>query len=375
MQASDRLRLAFVGDPNSVHTRRWLAFFVARGHEVHLLDGFGTRVRDGLPAGIELHRYSAFGRGIRFLSLLQTRRELGRLLRRLRPDVLHAHSLSRYGWQARLSGFHPFVISPWGSDLYVTPLRSRRARLWARITLRAADLVTVVSEQMRATVMAAGAHPERIRTVQFGVDTNRFRPGPGAGSDEVANRLGVAGRRVIFSPRAALPLYRHETILAAVEGLGDDVRLVMTGRNADAAYLAQLRSTAERGGFGDRLIVIDDIDDETHLALHQLAAATVSVPGTDGFPVSVLEAMACGTPVVAGDIPPVRAVLGEIAPQLLVPVGDADALGAALRRALAMSPADRRSLGAALRRYAVSVADYETNMLRMEALYRELAAR
>jgi L-malate glycosyltransferase len=373
MQASDRLRLAFVGDPNSVHTRRWLAFFALRGHDVHLLDGFGAEVRVGLPDGIELHRYSAFGRGIRFLSLLQTRHELGRLLRRLRPDVLHAHSLSRYGWQARLSGFHPFVISPWGSDLYVTPLRSRRARLWARITLRSADLVTVVSEQMRSTVLAAGARPDRIETIQFGVDTARFRPGPVA--DEVVARLGVAGRRIIFSPRAARPLYRHETILAAVAGLADDVRLVMTGRNADAAYLAGLIAIAQQTGIAGRMIVIDDIDDETHLALHQLASVTVSVPGTDGFPVSVLEAMACGTPIVAGDIAPVRAVLGGIAPELLVPVGDADALGIALRRALTMSPAERESLGAALRRYAVTVADYETNMRRMEALYRELARR
>jgi glycosyltransferase involved in cell wall biosynthesis len=330
-------------------------------------------VRPGLPEGIEFHRYSAFGRGIRFLSLLQTRRELGRLLRRLRPHVLHAHSLSRYGWQARLSGFHPFVISPWGSDLFVTPLRSRRARLWARITLRSADLVTVVSDQMRSTVLAAGARPHRVRMVQFGVDTARFRPGPV--QDEVVSRLGVAGQRVIFSPRAARPLYRHDEILAAVARLPDDVRLVMTGRNADPDYLTGLRAMAEEAHIDHRMIVIDDIDDETHLALHRLAAATVSVPASDGFPVSVLEAMACGTPVVAGDIPPVRAALGAIAPELLVPVGDAGALAQALHRGLALTADERSTLASALRRYVVTVADYETNMLRMESLYRELAAR
>jgi L-malate glycosyltransferase len=373
VQAPDRLRLAFIGDPNSVHTRRWLAFFADRGHEVHLLEGFGTQLRTELPSGITLHRYAAFGRRIRFLSLLETRRELNGLLRRLRPDVLHAHFLSRYGWQARLSGFHPLVVSPWGSDLYVAPRRSPRARLWAWITLRSADLVTVVSEQMRSTVISAGAHPDRVRTIQFGVDTARFQPGPVP--DEVIARLGLAGRHVIFSPRAARPMYRHETILEAVRQLPADVRLVMTGRNADEAYLAAFLATAERAGIADRVIVIDDIDDDTHLALHRLAAAVVSTPATDGFPVSVLEAMACGTPVVAGDIPPVRAVLGVIAPELLVPVGDPDALAGALARAISMSAEERKVLGGALRQYTLAVADYETNMLRMEALYRELARR
>jgi len=373
VQDRDRLRLAFLADPNSVHTRRWLAYFAERGHDVLLLDGYRTVIAPGLHERIQVHRYEAHAPvRLPFISSLQGGGALRRLLSRLHPDLLHAHYLTRHGWQARLSGFHPYVVSPWGSDLFVTPRRSRRARWWARATLGAADLVTVVSEPMRDAAVAAGARPARIESVQFGVDTARFAPGP---PDEgVVARLGRAGR-VIFSSRALRPIYRQEVVIDALTALPADVSLALTARNADPAYRAALGSQIDRLGLRDRVRILDDVSDADLPHLLRLAAVVVSVPDSDGFPISVLEAMASGTPVVATDLPPIRPVLGPIAPELLVPVGDSGALATALRGVLEMEPSARDRLGAALRKYTVGVADYATNMDRMEGLYRRFVGR
>jgi glycosyltransferase involved in cell wall biosynthesis len=372
VQNQDRLRLAFLADPNSVHTRRWLSYFAERGHDVHLLDGYQAAIAPGLHERIQVHSYSAHGRlRIPFLSSLQGRISLRRALKRLRPDVLHAHYLSRYGWQARLSGFHPYVISPWGSDLFVTPRTSRRARWWARATLRGADLVTVVSEPMRAAVIEAGARPDLVEPIQFGVDTQRFSPGAVEGG--LAERLALGEARVIFSSRAMRPIYNQETVIDAFAELPADTILVLTARNADPGYLAAVRSRIQRLGLQDRARILDEVTEADLPNLLRLAAVVVSVPASDGFPVSVLEAMASGTPVVATDLPPIRPVLGPIAPDLLVPVGDRDALATAMRIALEMEPARRAGLASALRDYAVRVADYEANMQRMETHYRRLA--
>jgi hypothetical protein len=95
------LRLAYLADPNSVHTRRWIGFFATRGHEVHLLVGTDDEVRPGLHDRVQVHRYRRFGRRrLPFISSLQGRRSLRGLLAKLGPDVLHAHFVSRYGWQA-----------------------------------------------------------------------------------------------------------------------------------------------------------------------------------------------------------------------------------------------------------------------------------
>jgi glycosyltransferase involved in cell wall biosynthesis len=373
VQSSDRLRLAFLADPNSVHTRRWLAYFAERGHEVVLLDAYAASIRPGLHDGVIVHRYAAHGPWrIPFFSSLQGRGPLRRALAELRPQVLHAHYLTGYGWQARLSGFHPYVVSPWGSDLFVTTRTSRRARWWARATLGAADLVTVVSEQMREAAIRAGASADRIEMVQFGVDTQRFAPGPG--EDGLAEGLGIPSGRLIFSSRALRPIYRQEVVIDAFARLPSDTVLVLTARNAEAGYLTALREQVERLGLGDRVRFLDDVPDADLPHLLRLAAVVVSVPASDGFPVSVLEAMASGTLVVATDLPPIRPVLGPLAGELLVPVGDSRALAGALRNALEMEPAPRAALAASLRDYTVRVADYAANMGRMEAHYRRLAA-
>jgi len=367
------LRLAYLADPNSVHTRRWLGFFADRGHDVHLLVGAGDVVAPGLANAIEIHPYRRFGRRrLPLVSSIQGRGELRALLTALAPDVLHAHFVNRYGWQARLSGFHPYAVTPWGSDLLVTPRRSRRARWWGRATLRSADLVTVAGEHLAAAARDLGAHPDRIRLIQFGVDTDRFRPHvPDAA---IRARLGLGGRRVLFSPRALTPIYQHETVLRGVAAMPSDVVLLSGARHADPAYARSLRALADELGIGDRFVVMPEFAEADVPDLFALADVVVSVPASDGIPVTVLEAMASGTPVIASDLPGPRACLAGHE-DLLVPVADPMALAAALMRVLAMGLPEREALGSRLRATVVDRYEFRTNMLAMEQAYRELAAR
>lgn len=362
------MRLAFIGDPNSVHVRRWMAFFLDRGHEIFLLEGFGAEIRPGLDPRVRVERYQAHGRyRLPLLSLIQTRRNLRRALDRIRPDVLHAHFVRRYGWQAGLAGFHPLVVSGWGSDVLVGSLRTWRVRWRDRQTLRAADLVTVVSPFMRDAIIANGARAERVELVHHGVDTARFTPGPA--------KHELAGHRVILSPRAIRPLYRHETVIAAFATLAEDTVLVMSALDADPVYLGRLREQMRDLGVTERVRVLDRIGEEDLPGHYRSASVVVSVPESDSFPVTLLEAMACGTPIVAGDLPPIRAVLEPLAPETLVPIGDPAALAAAITRTLDLNPPARDALASVLREHVVRTADYEANMSRMEELYRRLVDR
>lgn len=370
---TEPLRLAFIGNPTSVHLQRWVNFFADHGHRVWVLDGFAAPPTTGLHPLVELVRYDAWGR-IRLpgIPVLHARRELRRILRELKPDVLHAHSVKRYGWQAALAGFHPYVISTWGSDVLLRG-ESWRSRFWHRRALSRADLVTAVSSYMSDAAMAAGARRDRVVEIQFGVDTRRFTPADVPAS--TLERLGVHAAPFVLSPRGMRPLYNHETITAAFATLGTPHQLVMTGRNADAEYLERLLAELARQGAAERVRVIDDVSDDDMLVLYQSAGVVVSAPVSDSFPITLLEAMACGTPIVAGDLPPVRAVLEDLVPEALVPTFDMAEMAAAMRRALELTPDARHRLAMALRERVVATADYETNMLRMEELYRGLAAR
>ena len=372
------LRLAFLGDPNSVHTRRWIAWFAKAEHDVRLIDPFGTDIDPGLPDGVVVERYAAHRRRLPLISHLTARADLRRILERLDTQVLHAHFVRRFGWQAALSGFHPLVVSPWGSDILRAPGRAVRTRAWNRFALSSADLVTVSSEGMRQAALRAGASSDRIALISHGVDTDQFSPG--SADDDLARQIGVDGAPIVVSPRSIRPLYRQEVVVDAVAAVSTPERrplLVMSARGADADELEAVRARAAAGGIADRLRVLDDVPHERLPALFRLADVVVSVPETDSFSVTMLEAMACGTPIVASDLPAVTPVLGPLdplAPELIAPVGDARSTASAIDRALRLDPAERARLGDRLRSFVRETSDYDTSMATMEGIYRRLAA-
>jgi L-malate glycosyltransferase len=366
------MRLAFLGDPNSRHTRRWMDFFLDRGHEVHLLIPAHDAVNVELDDRLHVHRFTAWPKiPVRGAGSLATAISIRRALAEIRPDLLHAHSLSRYGVAARLSGFHPYVITVWGSDILVVLRTSRLRRLQGWLALHGADLVTGGSDHLVRAAISAGARPGRTRFVHFGVDTTRFAPGPYPTA--LARRLAVGGRRIVLSNRTIAPLYRQDTVLQAIAPLPAEVVVVMTRHIARPAELAVVERLARDLGIADRVRIVDEITDAKMPDMYRLADVVVSVPESDGGPTTIVEALAVGRPIVATDLPSVREWLGELYPESLVPVGDPVATEQAIRNVLARSGAELDERARLGRSMVVERADRERNMATMEAFYRELA--
>jgi glycosyltransferase involved in cell wall biosynthesis len=365
------MRLCFIADPNAPHTRRWLEYFAGRGHEVHLITDYRPTTSF---ADISVHdltsvfnvrkvRYPLWGMLVR------------RLVRRLQPHVLHAHQVSSAGWLGWAAGYHPFVVTPWGSDIYQHPQRSRAARWLARRVLSTADLVTADSADLLAQAIRLGADPARGCVIQWGVDLTVFSPA----DDRNAFRrsLGFQDRSIVLSPRAMRPIYNHDVTLRAVAAVRQaipDVLFVFRNYHpAPLDYTDRLKRQAEIANLSDTIRFIDPATQYADMAdLYRAADLVVSVPVSDGTPVSVLEALACGTPVVASDLPSLREWITDGQSGILVPVGDADALAQAIIRMLADSRlyCQIREKGLEIVR---SRADHAAWMAQMETLYLKLA--
>ncbi|MFI5259236.1 MAG: glycosyltransferase, partial [Candidatus Limnocylindrales bacterium] len=291
MPAEGPLRLAFLGDPNSIHIRRWVTFFSERGHRVTLLVDDDVEVGPGLAPAIAIERFAAVSVKGRFppASLVRAYRSVRRVVKRVDPDVLNAHFLTVHGWQGWLSGFHPFVATLWGSDIFITPKRYRVAALLSKATLRAADMIMVNSEMLSEAAKALGAPTERTEMIQFGVDLSRFTAGP----DPTALRdsLGLQGKRVIFSPRGITPLYRHEVVIHALASLPADVAVLMSRFRAQSSELEALMNLAKALGLSDRIVIVDEIGHEQMPDYYRLADVVVSVPMSDSTSVTLLEAL------------------------------------------------------------------------------------
>jgi glycosyltransferase involved in cell wall biosynthesis len=372
--AAGPLSIAFLGDANSIHLRRWAGHFAGLGHRITLLVPSDQVLEPGLPPEIAIERYMPHtAHRFRRFGMLDTRRSLRAALTRVDPDVLHAHHLTVNGMRAWMSGFHPYVITVWGSDVLVSVRRSRRARIFARLSLRSADLVTGISRHVVRAAVAAGARSERSHWLHFGIDTALFSPGP----DPIALRasLGLDGRRVLFSPRTIAPVYRQATVVDALARLPQDVSLVLTRHLADPTELAAIEARIHDRGLAGRVVIVPSVPYAEMPDFYRLADVVVSVPESDAGPITLVEALAVGRSTVCSDLPPVREWLDDLDPSAVVPVGDAGATAAAVERMLARGPAEQADFARRGRRAVEERADQNRCMAQMEAFYRQLAAR
>jgi glycosyltransferase involved in cell wall biosynthesis len=370
----ERLRLAFLGDPNLIHMRRWIGFFESRGHHITMLVPRGFKLDPGLPASVEFETFSAFNPRSPFapLGFLRSCLSLRRVLGRVKPDVLNAHFLTVHGWHAWMSGFHPYAITLWGSDIYIAPKKWRTVRIMARVTLRSADLVMADSADLKLGAEELRARPERTELIGWGVDLNRFSGG--SAPAELRTRLGLDGKRVVFAPRVVTPLYRNKVIVEAMAQVPSDVVVLMSLLNAEATEVDEINQLAASLGISDRIVFVPNIPHAEMPDFIRLADVVASVPMSDSTSVSILEALACERQIVAADLPSVREWLAELDPESLVPVDDVGATAAALNRALARTPAERAEIGRLGRAIVAARADQATSLGAVEQLYRRVAA-
>jgi glycosyltransferase involved in cell wall biosynthesis len=376
------MRLCFTGNPGSIHTQRWVGHFAQAGHEVHLINLGPQPARKFDWPGPEHHSLPAPPmapipglRGV--LMLTARRRALTALLRQIQPDVLHAQSVADPGWFAALSGFHPLVLTAWGSDVLLGLHRGPRLHRWlTRNALRRADLLTA---DARSVLEAARPHLRpgaRVELIRFGVDTRTFSPGIDAVWRE---RLALGTGPVLLSIRQCHPLYNIDTILYAFSRVrealpGARLLIKLVSQGLTDPYLAEMRSLADKLALGEAVVFVPQVSYAEMPDLYRAADIVLSVPSSDGLPVSVLESMACGTPVIVSDLPALCELSEDGADLLPVPVRDVKALTQSILTLLT-DPARRTQVIERNLETVRRAGDFSVEMARMAELYRALAAR
>ncbi|MFF5423325.1 MULTISPECIES: glycosyltransferase [unclassified Streptomyces] len=282
---------------------------------------------------------------------------LARLIRTVRPDLVHAHS-AKAGLCARLAvrGRIPTLYQPhaWSFEA-VDGTTAALARAWERFGARWADRILCVSEAERRTGEAAGI-TAAWSVVHNGVDVARFASGnPPRNPAPTVVCVGRLCRQK-----------GQDVLLAAWPAVLADVptaRLVLVGDGPDGDRLRAAAGPSVRftGAVGDT-------------APWYRAADVVVLPSRwEGMALAPLEAMASGRPVVVGDVDGARESLPPAhAPLCLVPPEDPAALAAALGRLLGR-PELRERLGREAREHVLSSFDVRRTGAAVAELYRELA--
>jgi glycosyltransferase involved in cell wall biosynthesis len=196
--------------------------------------------------------------------------------------------------------------------------------------------VTCVSEELAHAARSLGADGERLEVAPWGVDTRVFHPGPQ--SDALRQELGLGAGPVILSIRAMRPVYNPLDLAQAIPRVLERVpgaRFVVRSHSYDADLLARFQAILGEHGVRKSVCFVGDLPDDGAIAeLYRLADVAVSVPSSDGTPQSVLEAMACGVPLVLSDVPSLHEWVRDGQEGLFAPVGDVEAICTAIVRLL-----------------------------------------
>jgi glycosyltransferase involved in cell wall biosynthesis len=283
-----------------------------------------------------------------FLMYRSLRTSLRTILRgRFAFNVIDAHYFYPDGVAAALLGRSlgkPVVITARGTDLNLIPDHPLPRR-WIRWAAARAAGVVAVSEALRARLSELGVPEARIEVLRNGVDLELFAP-----RDRPAAR-GEAGldanAAIVLSIGSLVPLKGHDLVIRALAGLPDAV-LVIVGEGPQAG---RLRALVERLGLGARVRFLGMVPQERLVTLYNAADVAVLASSREGFPNVLLEALACGTPVVASAVGGTPEIVAAPVAGRLVEARSPEALQASIQDLLADPPAR-----AAVRAYALRFA-------------------
>lgn len=284
------MKICFLAGGDSIHSYKWIRYFSDRGHEVHWISFAPFTQKKIQNAKLYLIKRNLI------LNIFQVRA----LIKEIKPDILHAHYAGLNGLLGALSGFHPFVLTAWGSDVLLTA-RSKIKGLFVRYALKEADFITCDAEHMKEAMIKLGVNNSKIKIINFGIDTKKFYPN--SKDDILIKNLGVSEYKIIMSLRSLEPVYDLETLIKTIPSVLKEfpkTYLIIAGEGSQEKELRKL---------ADDLIITKNIrfvgritNDELPKYL-RIADVYVSTSLSDGgIAASTAEAMACGLPVVITDV-------------------------------------------------------------------------
>jgi len=349
-------RICIFGEERAVHTRRWVEGL--RSLDIHV----------DLITLIKEPRYDVGGISLKATSKISYLTKIGKLrsiVKKLDPQIFHAHHASSFGFLSSYVDHPAKILSVWGYDVITFPYKNIINRAIINRALNPKTFITATSECLRQAVLALKPNRADIEVIPFGVDTDLFAAVDRKPSDRIV--IGVA--------KSLKPKYGIDVLIRAFSLLArryNNIYLKIAGKGK---YEKEYKRLTGDLNLENRVEFLGFVE---HSRLPSLFAqfdifAMPSVLEDESFGVAAVEASATCLPVVATDVGGVSEVVLDNVTGYLVEKKDEYKLAAAIEK-LIMNPELRLKMGKAGRDFIIQKYTWKDNLLAMKNLYEKILA-
>lgn len=353
----------------SPHDHRFLSALSKTEHTVFYVRLEGeTRSSESrpVPPRIEQVQWAGGRSRFRWSDTPHLALDFRRLVRAMRPDLVHAGPIQTCAFIAVLSGFRPILTMSWGFDLMQDADRNPWWRWVTSYTLRRSTYFTSDAYVTKDRAVALGMDPTCTVVFPWGVDLQLFTTAPGAPAHSLGARRVrptreasvIGGKRAFtlfcnrsWEPRYGVDVLAHAFVKASKQNPRLSLILLGGGSQSQA-----IREILEEGGALGNVHLGGYVTQTDLPRWYHMADLFVSPSHVDGSSVSLMEALACGVPALVSDIPANREWIRPGVNGWLFRDGDIDGLA---RQILAL--ADQRRLLAKCGRSARASAEQRAN--------------
>ena len=363
------MRIIYFSKSYTPHDYRFLSSLANTDHEVFYLrlEANKRQTEDRpVPENIQQVLWAGGQREFRWGDVPRLTLDLRRLIRKVKPDLIHAGPIQNCAFIAALSGFRPILAMSWGYDLVMDAEKSAWMRWVTRYALRRSAFFVSDANVSREKAVAFGMNPENTTIFAWGTDIEHFQQ----------KTLGSSNTKTftLFCNRTWEPIYGVDVLVKAFVKVAADnpnIDLVLLGGGSQGARIRQILMN---GGVLDRVHFGGHISQADLPRWYHMADLYISASHVDGSSVSLMEALASGLPCLVSDIPGNREWIEDGVNGWLFHDGDVDDLAGKILNAIKNRKSFHQFSNAA-RKTAEQKADWTKNFGKLLQAYEKAISR
>ncbi|MBU3175000.1 glycosyltransferase [Clostridium estertheticum] len=293
------VKICFLADAQSIHTRKWAQYFSGIYNEIHIIS---MRKTDYVyESNVYVHVLRSISKNK--LSYFLLIKDIRNLVKEINPDILHSHYATSYGLYGRMCNFHPFIISVWGSDVYEFPKGNIAKELLLKYILKGADQVCSTSYNMAEETRKY--YNKDIIITPFGVDIEKFKCyTPILSSSNIT--IGVIkGLEKIYGIEYLIEGFSK--VIHEYKG-SKELKLLIVG---DGTQRIKLESLVNELGINSNVTFTGKIDNDKVPEYINMMDIVCLPSLSESFGVSAVEACACGRPILATNVGGLKEIIFE----------------------------------------------------------------